>query len=155
MKVTFKRKTTWKEKDLFFLSGFSFTDTDDSQNSRRREGPSFISLYHFHSFPNIQTFITRLLLDEIYHLIELPFDLLMMWRWFLFVYVMIMILAFLLQQFQIGSRWIWTRLTTTLVLQANRLTKCASHPLTKCACHFKGSETNLGENYSHTKYMCT
>ena len=57
MKVTFKRKTTWKEKDLFFLSGFSFTDTDDSQNSRRREGPSFISLYHFHSFTNIQTFI--------------------------------------------------------------------------------------------------
>ena len=55
-------------------------------------GPSFIPLYHVHPLKNIQTFIynfacemtyisliaplvfTRLLLDEIYHLIELPFD---------------------------------------------------------------------------------
>ena len=47
----------------------------------------FIPLYHFHLLTNIETFIcnfalfliatlafTRLLLDEIYHLIELPFD---------------------------------------------------------------------------------
>ena len=26
---------------FFFLSGFSFTDTDDSQDSRGREGPIF------------------------------------------------------------------------------------------------------------------
>ena len=30
---------------------------------------------------------------------------------------------FLLQQFETGNRW-----TVTLVLQANQLTKCASHP---------------------------
>ena len=41
----------------FFLSGFSFTHTDGSQDSRGREGPSFILLYHFHLLTNIQTFI--------------------------------------------------------------------------------------------------
>ena len=65
-----------------------------------RKGPFFIPLYHFHSLMNIQTFIcnfaweisihyhifliaplvfTRLLFDEIYRLIELPFDWLMKW----------------------------------------------------------------------------
>ena len=42
---------------LFFLSGFFFIDTDDSQDSRGREGPSFIPLYHFHPLTNIETFI--------------------------------------------------------------------------------------------------
>ena len=41
----------------FFLSGFSFTDTDNSQGSRGRRGPSFIPLYHFDPLTNIQTFI--------------------------------------------------------------------------------------------------
>ena len=32
----------FSQKDIFFLSGFSFTDTDDSQDSRgRREGTIF------------------------------------------------------------------------------------------------------------------
>ena len=30
-------------KDIFFLSGFSFTDTDSSQDSRGREGTFFYS----------------------------------------------------------------------------------------------------------------
>ena len=38
-------------------------------------------------------------------------------------------LAFLIQQFEMGNRWIRTRIET-LVLQANLLTKCASHPKT-------------------------
>ena len=42
---------------FFFLSGFSFTDTDNSQDSKGREGPSFIPLYHFHPLTNIETFI--------------------------------------------------------------------------------------------------
>ena len=44
---------------VFFLSGFSFTETDDSQDSRERKGggTSFISLYHFHLLTNIQAFI--------------------------------------------------------------------------------------------------
>ena len=72
-------------------------------------GPSFIPLYHFHLWlTNIQTFIcnsacmwdgyyifliamlvfTRLLLDEIHHLIKFLFDWLM-WYWFSFVCLLI------------------------------------------------------------------
>ena len=93
----------------FSLSGFSFTDTGDSQDRREGRGPSFIPLYHFHPLTNIQTHIlqlctwddyhifviallafTRLLLDQIYHLIELLFDGLMVWCWFLFIYLLIL-----------------------------------------------------------------
>ena len=42
---------------FFFLSGFSFTGTGNSQDSRGRRGPFFIPLYHFHPFTNIQTFM--------------------------------------------------------------------------------------------------
>ena len=68
---------------FFFLSGFSFMDTDDLQDSRGRGGQFFVPLYHFHPLTNIQTLIcnfacemayriclitmlvfTRLLLDE-------------------------------------------------------------------------------------------
>ena len=84
-----------------FLSGFFFTDTDNSQDNRGREGTIFYSTLPLHPLTNIQTFIfnfalstfqqddchifliatlvfTRLLLDEIYHLIELLFHWLMM-----------------------------------------------------------------------------
>ena len=44
---------------LFFSyqSIFSFTCTDDSQDSRGREQTIFIPLHHFHPLTNIQTFI--------------------------------------------------------------------------------------------------
>ena len=78
---------------FFFLSGSSFTDTDDSQDSRGREGTIFYStlplppahkhwdIYlqlcmwdDYHVFLIAMLVFTRLLLDEIYHLIELPFE---------------------------------------------------------------------------------
>ena len=77
----------------FFLLGFSFTYNDDSQGSRGREGTfAYFTVplppAHEHSgvhlqlcmWDDYQVFLiamivfTRLLLDEIYHLIELPFD---------------------------------------------------------------------------------
>ena len=77
---------------VIFYQG-SFTDTDDSQNSRGREGTIFYSILplppaHEHSEIHLQLcmwddyhmfliaplLFTRLLLDEIYHLIELSFD---------------------------------------------------------------------------------
>ena len=92
----------------FFLSGFSFKDTDNSQDSREREGTIFYStlpllpvhkhsdIYlqlctrdNYHIFLNPTFLITRLLLDEIYHLIELLFDWLMMWCLFSFGYLFI------------------------------------------------------------------
>ena len=78
---------------FFFLSGFSFADTDESLDSKGREGTIFYStlvlspahklwdiylqLYmwgDYHVFLIATLVFVRLLLDEIYHLIELPFD---------------------------------------------------------------------------------
>ena len=110
---------------FFFCQGFLSRTQSTHRTAGEGRRPSFIPLYHYHPLTNIQAFIcnfacemthifliallvfTRLLLDEICHLIELSFHWLMMWRKFMFVYVVI---------------------SNTLVLQANRLTQCASHP---------------------------
>ena len=87
------KKMFLKISQFFFLSGFSFTDTDDSQDSRGREGTIFYSTLphppaHKHSDIYLQLWMCddyhalliaslvfiRLLLDEIYHLVELPFN---------------------------------------------------------------------------------
>ena len=76
----------------FFLSGFSFTNTDDSQGSKGREGTTFYStlpllpahehwdiylqrcMWDDYNVFSIATLVfTRLLLDKIYQFIELPF----------------------------------------------------------------------------------
>ena len=46
-------------RNFFSLSWLSFIDTDDSQDSKGREGwgPFFIPLYHFHPLSNIETFV--------------------------------------------------------------------------------------------------
>ena len=69
---------------IYFLSGFSFTDTDDSQDSRGREGTILpLPPAHVHSDIYLQLCMpddyhiylitplvfTRLLLDKIYNLI--------------------------------------------------------------------------------------
>ena len=93
---------------VFFLSGFSFTDTDNSQDSKGREGTIFYStlplppaheqsdIYlqlctwnDYHIILMATLVFTRLPLDEISHPIELLFDWLMMWCWFWFVCLLI------------------------------------------------------------------
>ena len=115
-----------RKRTFFFLSGFSFTDTDDSQDSRGREGPIVYSTLplppaHEHSdiylqlcmWGNYHVFLiatlvfTRLLLDEIYHLIELPFDWLIDDAMFVCL-LDELILGFCYSDFDIGNRWIWT-----------------------------------------------
>ena len=82
---------------LFFLSGFSFTDTENSQDRRGREGSTFYStvplppayehsdIYlqlcmwdDYHIFLIAMLVFTRLLFNEICDLIKLLFDWLMM-----------------------------------------------------------------------------
>ena len=88
---------------FFFLSGFSFKDTNSSQDRRGREK----TIFYFTLPPtNIQTFLSNfacevishifnrtaciyLMLHAIYHLIELPFDWFRMRCYFMFVYLMI------------------------------------------------------------------
>ena len=131
---------------FFFLSGFSFTDTDDSQYSRKREWNiiySTLPLPHAHEHWNIYlqfcmwddyhifliatlVFTRLLLLDEIYHLIELSFD-----RWYnVCVFVCLpdeLILRFCYSDLTWETNGFKLASTITVVLQANRLTKCASH----------------------------
>ena len=123
----------------FFLSGFSFTDTDDSQNSRGKEVTIFYSHEHskiylqlcmwddYHIFLIATLVFTRLLLDEIYQFIELLFDWLIDW---LMMWLLVdVILGFFYSLFDTGKA-MGSNLHRhiTLVLQANRLTKCTSHP---------------------------
>ena len=81
----------------------------------------------YHVFLLATPVFTRLLLDKIYHLIELPF------QWLIDDAIFVCLLDELILRvcysdmkleisgFELAS-------TITLILQANRLTKCASHP---------------------------
>ena len=130
----------------FFLSGFSFTDTDDSQDSRRREGTIFYSTLplppaHEHSDINLQLLcmwdtityfqLHRLYLPDCYsmrfttllnyHLIVSWCDVnfcLCVWRFDS---------SFCYSNLREETGGLEFTLTITLVLQANRLTKCASN----------------------------
>ena len=131
---------------LFVCFVFFFTDPGNSQDSRGRKGAIFystlpLSLAHehlgiylqhgtwgdYHIFLIETLVFNRLLLDEIYHLIELLFDWLMMWCWFSFVCLLIWfyVLLRLFDMTETGRPELAS--TIILVLQANQLTKCASH----------------------------
>ena len=113
-------------KAYLFLSGFSLKDTD-SQDSRGREETIFYSILplppahkhsdiylqlcmwdDYHIFLIAPLVFTRLLLDEIYHLIELPFD------WWCDVKFCLFTCwfdsRFLLQLFDMVNRWTRTRI---------------------------------------------
>ena len=129
----------------FFSIRVFFTDTDDSQNSREREGTIFYStlplppvhehwdiylqlcMWDDHHVFLIATLVfTRLLLDEIYHLIELLFE------WLIddakFVCLLDeLILRFCYKDTTLETGGFELAPTITLVLQANRVTKCDSH----------------------------
>ena len=113
-----------RQAKFFFLSGISFTDTDNSQDSRK--GPSlslsttssrsriFRHLLEFCIWNDYDVFViaslvTRLLFHEIYHLwitISLIDD-----GMLISVYVLVAgDSRFLLQQLNTGTRWIWTRI---------------------------------------------
>ena len=131
---------------FFFLLGFSFTEIDDLQDRRGRERTFVYSTLplppaHVNSDIYLQLCIwddchvflitthvfTRLLLDEIYHFIELPFDYLIDDAMFVCL-LDNLILGFLLQDLTRETGGFELASTITLVLQENRLTKCASHP---------------------------
>ena len=116
------------DQGSFFSSIRVFTYTDDSQDSRGREETIFYStlplppahdhwdIYlqlckwdEYHVFLIATLVFTRLLLDEIYHLIELPIWVIDWWcniclfTWWIDT-------KFLLQRFDIGNRWMWARI---------------------------------------------
>ena len=109
---------------FFFLSGFSFTDSDNTQYSRRREGNIFCSTLPLPSIHEHSQFIfllvfTRLLTLWNYHLID-------WWRVLIFACLHDDVDSrFVLQQFD--TRNGWTQTSSTLALQTNQASKCASH----------------------------
>ena len=133
--------------DIFFFSfRVFFTDTDDSRDSREREGTIFYSTLplppahehwdtylqlcmwdEYHVFLIAKLVFTRLLLDEIYHLIELPFEWLIDDAMFVCL-LDELILGFCYSDLTLETGRFELVSTITLVLQASRLTKCASHP---------------------------
>ena len=138
--------------DFFFLSGFSFIDTEDSQDSRGREGTIFYStlplppahkhwdIYlqlcmwdDYHIFLIATLVFTRLLLDEIYHLIELPFEWLIDDAMFVCL-LDELILGFCYNDLTWETGGFELASTITVVLQANQVTKCASHEPSNQVC---------------------
>ena len=139
---------------VFFSIRVFFTDTDDSQDSRERERTIYFTLPlppahqywdiylqlcmwdDYHVFLIATLVFTRLLLDEIYHLIELPFEWLIDDAMFVCL-LDELILGFCYNNLTLETGGFELTSTITLVLQANRLTKCASHP----ECCFVDSNT--------------
>ena len=115
---------------VFFHGHWQLTEQHSTASSRSRTSDIYLQLCtwdDYHIFL-IATFVfARLLLDGIYHLIELLFDWLMMWCWFLLVcllnwfWVFYSYLTWETGELELAS-------TIILALQANRLTKYASHP---------------------------
>ena len=112
----------------FFFHQIFFTDTNDSKDSRGREGTTFYStlplpsahehwdIYlqlcmwdEYHIFLIATLVFTRLLLDEIYYFIELPFEWLIDDAMFVCL-LDELILGFWYSNFDMGSRWIWTHI---------------------------------------------
>ena len=130
------------------------------------KGPSFIPIYHFHLLTNTQTFIcnlgcemthiflitrlafSRLLLDEIYHLIELT---ILSIDWWCNVCLLDnLILDFCYSNLKQESSGFELASIITVVLQANQLTKCAGHPIYLiCASKVITSRLGAGQVHQH------
>ena len=80
----------------------------------------------YHVFLIATLVFTKLLLDEIYHLIELPFEWLIDDAMFICL-LDELILGFCYSDLTLETGGYEHASTITLVLQANQLTKCASH----------------------------
>ena len=128
-KIIFESAIHYPSRQLhvFFLSGFSFTDNDDSQDSKGREGTTFNSIlpfppaheyweiylrlrtwYDYHIFLIATLVFTRLLLYEIYQLID--YHLTDCWRCNVCLLTWWIDSRFLLQRFDMGNRWMRTRI---------------------------------------------
>ena len=136
-------------KVVFFSIRVFFTDTDDSQDSREREGTIFYSTLSlppahehwdiylqlcmwddYHVFLIATLVFTRLLLDEIYHLIELPFE------WLIDDAIFVCLLDELILSFCYSDLILKTgrfELASTIIFHVNMGDVCREFP---CAVYF-------------------
>ena len=133
---------------VFFLSGFSFTDTDDSQDSRGREETIFYSTLPLppSAYEHLDIYFATLHVRWLSYISnhtaciyqaaprwDLPPYRVTIWMIDDVLLIFVCLLVDLVQGFcysylilETGGLELAT--TTILVLQANWLTKCASHP---------------------------
>ena len=134
---------------FIFFYQFSFTDTDDSHDSRGREGRGgdhlFILLCHYHLLTNIQIFILQLCKWDDYHIFLiaplvftrlLKISIITMWLIddvkLIFVYLLFdLIQGFCYSYLKLETSGLELASTIILALKANQLTKCASHLINK------------------------
>ena len=151
--------------NYFFLSiRVFFTDTDNSQDSRGREGTIFYftlplppahehsDIYlqlcmwdDYHVFLIATLVFTRLLLDEIYHLIKLPFEWLIDDAMFVCL-LDELILGFCYSNLTLETGGFELASSITLVLQANQLTKCVNY--------FCQRNRKVQNQKSKNRYLC-
>ena len=131
---------------FFFSIRVFFTDIDNSQDSTGREENIFYStlplpplhehwdnylqlcMWDDYHISLIATLVfTRVLLDQIYHIIKLPFECLIDDAMFVCL-LDELILGFYYNNLTLKTSGFELVSTITLVLQVNRLAKCASHP---------------------------
>ena len=113
--------------DFFFLSGFSSQTLTIHRTAVEGRGPSFIPLYYFHPLTNIETFICNFACEMTIKYFnrnacfyqtatrwDLPPYRITIWviDWWCNVclFTLWVDTRFLLQQFHIGNKWIWTRI---------------------------------------------
>ena len=113
---------------FFFYQGFLSRTLTTHRTAGEGRGPFFISLYHFHPRTNIQTFICNFACEMTTHIFNRIVCIYQTATWWdlqpyrvtiwligdvILVFVCLrddLILAFLLQQFETGNRWIRTRI---------------------------------------------
>ena len=108
----------------FFYQGFLSETLTIHRTAREGRGPSFIPLYHFHPLTNIQTFILKLCTIFIFNRNACVYQTATRWDlppyritiWLIDLWCNICLFTwwfdskFLLQQFDLGNWWIWTRI---------------------------------------------
>ena len=148
---------------FFFLSGFSFTDTDDSQDNRGRDRTIFqftlpLPPAHEHSGIYFATLHVRSLWQIsnrtacIYQAAtrwDLPLYQITVWliddALLIFVSLLVdSIQSFCYSHLALETGWLKPSLTIILVLQANRLTNCANHPIMFLSCCFVVPQLSFG-----------
>ena len=134
---TWELKASWFRLKVFllFVSGFSFTDTDDSHHSKR-EGTIFIPHFHFLPLTNIRRFICNFACEmntTIFNCvgcnyrIAIPWDLPPYWITIWLTDDEMLILVRLLDDLILGLLPQLNSHQLTLLIRVNRLTKYPSH----------------------------
>ena len=149
--INIVENTSGMPPEFFFLLGFSSQTLTIHRTAGEGRGPSFIPLYHFDLLTNIRHLFATLYVRWLSHIFncnacvyqtatqwDLPPYWMTIWviDWWCNVCLLDeLILGFCYSDLTLETSGFELVSTITLVWQANRLTKCASHPKCKSGYH--------------------